>query len=518
MEQSPFTKEIIESMQACIDHARDLLVAAKSVQDAGKSNIAYHLAALGLEELGRRELIGFQTVANATTSIPPAWLLKHMLDHEQKMFWAFFGAVFRTQKVTKEGIDENRSFAKHIHSQRIAGLYVDTNDGLNVPSEAIPPEETENLIGLVEARLGMASVEDYSVEATREEIDLQNWFLGATDDETKRKLIFSDASMTKLAELGNARKWIEWLKGEFDATQAQAMEIVKRELEKNPKTKTSGTKPKWRVRIRLFSDANSVRPKAVNWWNERVLWIKLVPVPERKREMIVEILLNEDVSLDRLWHAGWMVSRQFLAALNLATRAFWWWHLPRQISRYYERAEDLENGFEVNMERRPMLKVAWGSNLILDEEALRQTMLHMTVITQLVGSEAWTAVEYYLGGLTFLSLNEIHWQCELQAYGNFHQSLKVMMNVYGGWSGAEPFDEAFSRLLSDAAPGMPSEQRERYVAIARAYEGSTPETVSVDLSDVGLIKVVCDTYFASVVAPAVLAELEAKRKSEADEQ
>jgi AbiV family abortive infection protein len=510
--KSPFTEGVIKSMQACIEHARDLIDAAKLVQTSDKPNIAYHLAALALEELGRRELIGFQTIANATSIVPPTWPMKHTQDHVQKMFWAFFGAMFRTKKITKEGFEEIRSFAQHIHSRRIAGLYVDTSDGLNVPREAIPSRESEILIGLVEARLGMASTEEYRSEATQHNVDIQDWFLAATEDEGKRNLIFSDVSMTKLADLGDTREWIEWLKNEFDAAHAQAMKIVKRELEKTPATEKPESTAKWKMRLRLFADAHSIRPKALSWWNKQVTWINLVAIPERKREIIIEITFNSDLHLERLWLAGWIVARQFVAALNLGAGALWWWHLPRQISRYYDRVEDVENGMEVKLDRTPILKAGWGVNLVLDETALRQTMIQLTVVTRLVGSEAWSGVEYYLAGLTFLSLNEIHWQCEVQAYGNFHHCLKTVMKIYGGWDGIEPFDEAFSRLLGEAAPEMPNEQSDRYATIARAYEANTPLSVSIDLADAGLIKVLCDRFFASAVAPVVLSQAEAERQ------
>jgi AbiV family abortive infection protein len=513
MHQSPFTEQVIESMQACIDHAHDLLDAARLIQDSGKPNIAYHLAALALEELGRRELLALQTTANATEVVPPAWPLKHTQDHVQKMFWAFFGAMFRRQKITKDSLEEIRSLAKHIHARRKSGLYVDTDDGLNVPSNAIVPEESDNLIRLVEARFEMASLEEYRPEASLDDIALQTWFLSATADEVKRRYIFSALSMTKLAEVG-ARPWIEWLKSEFDAAQAKAVEIAERELARSRTADVAGTKPKWKMRIRLFSDAHSVRPKALTWWNERVSWIKLVAVPENKRQMIVEILLNDDVPLNRLWFVGWMIAQRFVAAMNLATRGLWWWHLPRQISRYYERIEDLENSAELKLERSPILKIGWGSNLVLDEEALRQAMTCMIVVMHFVGSESWPAIEFYLGGLTFTSLNEIHWQCELQAYGNFHQSLKAMMKTYGGWKPEEPFDEAFSRLLTQGAPGMPAVQYEHYRAIARAYEADAPETVGVNLTDVGFIKVLCDIYFCGVVAPAVLSQMEAESSAQ----
>jgi AbiV family abortive infection protein len=63
-------EKTISAMRACLDHARDLLDVAKSAHTDGKSNIAYHLATLALEELGRRELIAVQSISSQNT-VPP---------------------------------------------------------------------------------------------------------------------------------------------------------------------------------------------------------------------------------------------------------------------------------------------------------------------------------------------------------------------------------------------------------------------------------------------------------------
>jgi hypothetical protein len=51
---------LLASLSACVVHARDLVEAAKAVEAGGRSNIAYHLATLALEELGKRELYRIQ--------------------------------------------------------------------------------------------------------------------------------------------------------------------------------------------------------------------------------------------------------------------------------------------------------------------------------------------------------------------------------------------------------------------------------------------------------------------------
>ena len=75
----------IAAMKACIDHARALLDSARAVQAAGHPNVAYHLAALALEEIGRRDLIGVQSLASRQLD-PQAWAVKHTQDHIKKLF------------------------------------------------------------------------------------------------------------------------------------------------------------------------------------------------------------------------------------------------------------------------------------------------------------------------------------------------------------------------------------------------------------------------------------------------
>jgi AbiV family abortive infection protein len=91
-------------MRACVDHARDLLDVAKVAQATGKPHIAYHLATLALEELGRRELIAVESISTQRP-VPPAWPAKHTQDHVQKLFWAFFGANFLGRQLTKEALE-----------------------------------------------------------------------------------------------------------------------------------------------------------------------------------------------------------------------------------------------------------------------------------------------------------------------------------------------------------------------------------------------------------------------------
>jgi AbiV family abortive infection protein len=92
--------ELIAAMEACVAHARDLLHSAQAVLAADHPNIAYHLAALSLEEIGRHALLGVQTISESAT-VPPAWPKKHEQDHVKKLFWCFLGGGFFSEEITQ---------------------------------------------------------------------------------------------------------------------------------------------------------------------------------------------------------------------------------------------------------------------------------------------------------------------------------------------------------------------------------------------------------------------------------
>src|SRR6266496_6137920 len=224
---------IVAAMQACVDHARALLDSARAVQTAGHPNIAYHLAVLTLEELGRRELIAVQSISEARPA-PPAWIHKHIENHIQKLFWCFFGAAFSIEKLTKEMLESMQKFAQQTHATRLAGLYVDhTEDKLSIPAEAISVDNAQSLIDLAAARLEMAVSEKFRDDISQDALDLQTWFLTATEDVEKRRMIMGNASMTKLAELKDAQAWVRWLKELFDKAEAEGRAAAEEELKRS---------------------------------------------------------------------------------------------------------------------------------------------------------------------------------------------------------------------------------------------------------------------------------------------
>ncbi len=481
----------VAAMCACIDHARALLASAQAVQAAGHPNIAYHLTTLALEEIGRRELIGVQSISSKSP-VPPAWPEKHTQDHIKKLFWCFFGGSYFFESLTGKGVEEIDNLAKNIHFKRLAGLYVDhSDDNLGIPQDAITSDESATLIKFATARLEIAESEKLRDNVPAEEKKLQAWFLNATEYPDKRRKIFSSTSMSKLADLKDTTAWAKWLKSEFDKDEAEMQAAAEVELRRSRDLPTIGSKDKWKLRFRIISASHSIRQKAFTKWNKQNDWIKLSSA--KKNELIVEIILRDNVPIEALWYFGWGLARHFVAALNIGTMGFWWWRMPEQISRYYERLEDLENGAGVGLDRNPSLKIDWGANRVLTEEDLDRVAVCFTALPGPNEREQHAAYNYYIGGLTFLSLNDIHWQCEDQAFGNFFESLKAMMLKTGDWKEGASFQESLLGFLGDLFPKL--DERDHFAKICEHFETNNLKGVVVTLKEVAFIKIVCDTYF-----------------------
>jgi hypothetical protein len=97
--------------------------------------------------------------------------------------------------------------------------------------------------------------------------------------------------------------------------------------------------------------------------------------------------------------------------------------MPEQICRCYETIEDVEAHKELGLEGSPSLKIDWGENRVLTEEDLGRVALAFAALPGPNRRDQHGAYNFHIGGTTFLSLNDVHWQCEIQAFGNFFESL-----------------------------------------------------------------------------------------------
>lgn len=496
-EKSPsdvISPEMISARSACLDHADDLLAAAKAVHDINKPNIAYHLATLALEEVGKAGIL-FISQQSRISEESQLRFSKHALDHVKKLFWAFFGGSFGERVITKEMIETSQQLAAKIHEKRLHGLYVDIiGDELLIPSKTITNEEAHRLIELTSARLGMEKSLQPR-EITSEESNLLSWFMESSEDTEKMKFIVGKESMQKLVDLRSIFKWIMWLKETWEKIRDENLKLAERELKRPRPEGEEARKDKWKMKIRIYSSSHTIRPKALNYWNKISNWIKLYPVSgkQHKNELIVEFIFPKALQVDQLWYYGWGVARRFVTALNIGSLGFFWWYLPQQVSRYYESLIDLETRAEMRVERSPMLKLG-DSTRPLGETELENTILCFASIPTPSKGAKIDPFNYYIGGLTFMGINDIHWQCESNAYVNFYKALKTGMKVYEDCKKDEVFSQCLERWFSELSTDIKSDIEECF-ELGEQLEGRQNPSKTITLEEVGKIKIFCDFYF-----------------------
>ncbi|HEU0160982.1 MAG TPA: AbiV family abortive infection protein [Rhizomicrobium sp.] len=502
------------AMDACITSARNLVESAKAVLALGKSNIAYHLATAALEELGKRELFAVRMVAS-TEVVPPSWPEKHAQDHVHKLFWCFFGPSFY-ETLTRKALEDMRQLARTIHDKRKGGLYVESDeDGVHEPHDAITPDDAQALVSLAEARLSLAAAQERRTP-TQTEMDDQAWFLRTASDPRTRNMIMSAGAIEKLSELKDAKAWVKWLKEQFEKASTDGLAAIQVELQRSKSLPEKPERDKWRVRVRLISDSHSVRPGTLKTWNDHSQWIKLLPAPPKKNQLFLELTLGDNIPIEGVWWFAWGVARHFVTALNIGSMGFWWWRMPEQVNRFYESIVDLDQPqMEIAIERNPSLKIDWGENRALSQDDLARTAMAFAALPGPGQREKHAAFNYYIGGITFLSLNDVHWQCEIQAFGNFYLSLKEMMKDVGDWDGTSPFETPMLKFLDELFPGL--EERDRFSELCRAFDTGEPlKPGFVTLRETSFIKLFCDAYFMRRIQPAELRDLEGRSRNPSD--
>jgi AbiV family abortive infection protein len=482
----------IIGVSECIVNAMDLLESAKILFRENKFNPAYHLAALALEEIGKSELILIHQISPKEDS--KEWSENQLGDHVKKLFWSFFGSLFGNQKLTNELLENTKGLAQHIHDTRLKGLYVDLKDGiLSIPQNLDYKAGSEKLIGFVESRLNEKIVKNKYTEYENDSI-LLPWFLKATDDSEKRKFIRGNKSMEKLVELGDVRKWIGWLKNEYDNADEESRKLLVQELQKQT-PKNEYYTPKWKVKFRLYSDSHSIKQKNLNEWNKFTDWIKLTAVSDKnhKNEILVDVISPKVVKIDGVFKHCWYVARVFTVSINMGSLGFFWWDLPKFRNKYYENAFDMENRSEFSMEIHPSLKIDWKKDVLTENDLKNIAICYTQILKMGLDGNKDNSLNYYFGGLTYLGLNDLNYRCEDQSYINFYLCLKKALNYYGLWKPKENYYDIFYKTLKGL--GLLKKDIDELFEFGENILKKKSNEVKITLEEVASMKIVCDAFY-----------------------
>jgi AbiV family abortive infection protein len=484
---TPFKPEALRAIEACRSHAQDLFDGAKLLREKSLPNLAYHLATLALEELGKAQLIGMKSFAKDDAD---SWYGKQFDDHIKKLFWALWGQFLAKPPDPKE-IEQLRGTATIIHTNRLRGLYVEAAaQNFIAPKDAVNDDTLAPLMTLVQAKLALQPSLQ-GVEYKQEDLDLLNWFSGVTDNPEQRKFIFSKASFDKMAAVG-PKEWLTWIRDETEKASAKAMATLQKEMARGFTEGEEGQQEKWELKIRLFSQSHSIRPKPLSKWNYKVTWIKLYPVNGTKNHFDAILKIPKFITIQAVYHVGYGYSNLLLAALNIATGGFFWWHEPKNLSTFYESLIDKENQMTGKIGRAPELKISWPS-AVLDEAILDQVINAFAMMPQPYDPpESSEALNHYISGVGLIAKTDVFLQFEVQSYGAFLAAAKATLGLYRDDLGTE-FPPEMSALLSVLS--VDDSFKKKHSDLIAGYEAKSITPESITLCEVAEMKRICDGLF-----------------------
>lgn len=485
-------------VRRCLDNAEALLDSAKDCRVKNRNHIAFHLAVLALEEVGKASMVLANTVYPHTVEDEDSGeskLSDGLADHRKKLFWAMLIPSIDGGIISPKDFTRLKEVANDIHLRRIASLYANIDHA--VLQTDISDDELTGIMGLTESRLNLEKLKEIrQLDADAQQV--LDWFMEALSDPLLQRFVLGEQSRHKLAELtGDSRAWMAWLHEEVGTAEAKTKEMMEKEINRLAPTGVLANKPKWRLKIKLHTLSHSIRHKELKTWNEQVQWVKLYPTAD-KTELLVEFLLPAKIPISELWQTGAQMCSMFAVSLNIATVGYFWWYLPEFVSTFYEGMVDLETQATLRVDYKEPVMMNWKRT------ALKASQLHtagmiLTYLMRWATKEQSLAYSRYMHGIALLSKNDVFGDFTGQAFVDFAYAFRMALASHGDWDGVpETFEQSAVAVLNKLwnQPEILTEFK-ALMDSADALEKKRPPSRPINLAETLKLKAFCDTYLVS---------------------
>lgn len=483
-------------LETCLLHADDLLRSAKTVLSTDDlPNVAFHLAALALEEIGKAGIFGVLMVPENREETRE-YFEKRFENHYQKLLWAIWTPLLTGRKPFGiEDFKASQKLALEIHETRQQGLYVsfDVSDQ-NAPREAITNKKVENFIEFVEARKELEASKKQR-DMGEPELERLRFFFDVLEDQHFRPRIFSADSLKKLSEYGEVSSWLDWIKGEFEEFESANRAMADAEWKRVTPKDSEDRQDKWEIRIKLFTPTLIIRPKPLRWWNDNHTMWKLSMAGSQKNQIYVDMVLPNTVLVADLYYQAFDYSQLLILSLNIGTRAFLWWSMPKHDGEYYEKITDLENDAMVTVKIPSITVIPWNQEN-LSENMLKNAAMCFAGIAHLDKDSERGPFYRYLNGMATLAAVTPAFRIERNAVEHFYYSLIEGMKIFGDWDEAKSVNQNLETFFNKT--GANEELRSFLYEIAESTEkilGNEKEEDETAADHAAGLKVLCDAYF-----------------------
>lgn len=498
-------------IEACHASTAKLLDAAKAVMKPTSYYISYHLAALALEEIGKASMVFVESLPSRLRDPKneERSLMEAIDDHEQKLFWALWLPLFH-HRPDWRSIPETIKLARRIHQTRLDTLYVDPNN-LNAPA-SISEDQVKNILELAETRLAMERASTFRDVPEQEQKDLE-WFFDISRHPRFGPFVFSKTSFDKHAELkGDPNQWIAWLRETFTEIERVNTELTVNEMNRVVPEGIAAHEDKFQMTLRLVSWSHSIRQNQLNKWNKGVNKLKLTAVQGRPRELIVQITMPKLFKGEAIYGAGYQNSLIFVAALNMATMGFFWWYVPKFVSRYYEKIHDLEANADLIVEREPKLEPSWGHLAMKEADYNNLGQVWAMLMKSTSDPKKAFFIQQYVTVLSVMAKNDIFAQFEPQCLIQLANALRAGLFAFGDWDGKdETWNAAVQKVFDFGTRGadLVALVNDTLQQVKEIQTKGVQNPVTVE--DLVKAKIVVDLYVnlkTKELLPSILSELQ----------
>jgi hypothetical protein len=290
---------------------------------------------------------------------------------------------------------------------------------------------------------------------------------------------------------------VSWLQEEASAEEVKTKELLEKEINRLAPKGVLANKPKWRLKIKLFTLSHSIRHKELNPWNQEVKWIKLHPTTD-KAELLVEFLLPAKIPVTELWQTAIQMCSMFAVSLNIATVGYFWWYLPKFVSTFYEEMVDLDTKARLGVGYRSPVMKNWKRTTLKTPQLYVAGMI-MTYLMRWATQDQSLAYSRYMHGIALLSKNDVFGDFTGQAFVDFAYTYRMALKSYGDWDGVpENFERAAFSILNKLwdKPGIITEFKALMDA-ADALEKKQAPSRPINLEHALELKAFCDAYLVS---------------------
>lgn len=427
----PFPGEIMGTYRhACLENAADQIKAGRNLQVMGKvPHLVYHMAVLALEEIGKSYLHGINKLAKARDPNEDEVALD---DHTKKLFWAFWGAAMASGKISPQDMERLRGYASHLHKTRLDTLYV--SDEI-IPRDKVTDEDAEKVLNVAESRLSLELLYE-PAEQTPEQVAMATWIHDRIEDLEERKFVLSKESLDKLAELGSVAPWIQWLQSIFAAIQKEADETYKKELTKEPDA-GDPQKMKWQFSVQMESGSHEMRAKHLDKFSNASSWVKASWKSDHA--LSVTFQLAERFKINAVWNLGMAIVPQFLVALSIATRGFFWFKVHEDPDLLFPSIKNLEDGGILEAQRKGApIKIQFQEGrrvTVLQKEDLDNAVRVYEGLFLLTEEKYRVAFGTYFTALGLYAKSDVSFNEVTRAFAGMVRAIHLLLIAMGVWDG-----------------------------------------------------------------------------------